>query len=287
MSLARLLGVSEVNSFLGEYFFKLPYACSKTANAFCSLGNWAAVEQLLNAPNVDLLVASQRHGKYTGSPPQSLGQAQQLCHDGFTIGFRHIQEISEAYRTLAGEFRRELGAPVDVHLYCTPANEAGFGWHYDAEEVFILQTLGTKDWSLRKNTVNPWPLLETIPEDMAYPREIMPLMKCRLEAGDWLYIPAGYWHATFAIEESISLSIGLNCASGIDILDTLRSELLKDLRWRQRLPIVGNSSLMPEEEKLRLYRERIAELREDLVRQLSNDELVCRIFAAHRTPEAK
>ena len=38
---------------------------------------------------------------------------------------------------------RDFAAPVDVHLYCTPAGQPGFGWHYDAEDVFVLQTAGS------------------------------------------------------------------------------------------------------------------------------------------------
>ncbi len=70
----------------------------------------------------------------------------------------------------------------------------GFSWHYDAEDVFIIQTAGEKEYSLRKNTVNPWPLEETLPADMQYERELMPLMRVLLRGGDLLYIPCGYWH---------------------------------------------------------------------------------------------
>ena len=44
----------------------------------------------------------------------------------------------------------------------------------------LCSASGRKTYSLRKNTVNPWPLEETLPADMKYEREIMPLMQCRL-----------------------------------------------------------------------------------------------------------
>src|SRR5947209_3055839 len=133
-------------------------------------------------------------------------------------------------------------APIDVHVYCTPAGQPGFGWHYDAEDVFVLQTAGRKEWSLRKNTVNPWPLAEALPADMRHEREIMPVLRCTLAAGDWLYIPAGYWHRTRAGEESVSLSVGVLSASALDVYDFLRRQLLSSLRWRQRLPPAGGAS---------------------------------------------
>jgi len=281
LSLVTLLGAGATQNFLDEYFLKLPFARQKGAEPFCSLGNWAVVERLLREPNIELIVASQRLGVCSDRQPQSLTEARQLCEEGFTLGFRHVQNIEDLYGKLAKEFLCELAAPVDIHLYCTPPAEPGFGWHYDAEEVFILQTLGSKEWSLRKNTVNPWPLVESMPNDMEYPKEIMPLVRCRLEVGDWLYIPAGYWHSTFATEESISLSVGINCRSGIDIFDSIRETLLKDLRWRQRLPIIGQASSLSKEEQLLAYRSRIAELKADLNRRLEDESLTEQIFETH------
>ena len=97
-------------------------------------------------------------------------------------------------RAVAAAFARDFAAEVNIHMYCTPGDQFGFGWHYDAEEVFIVQTTGRKLYSLRKNTVNPWPIEETLPADMRYEREITPLVRCELAAGDWLYVPSGYWH---------------------------------------------------------------------------------------------
>ena len=124
-------------------------------------------------------------------------------------------------------------------MYCTPGGQFGFGWHYDAEEVFIVQTTGRKQYSLRKNTVNPWPIEETLPADMQYEREIMPLVRCELAAGDWLYIPSGYWHMGESRETAISLAIGVQPRTAVDVFDFLRPQILDSLFWRQRLPVAG------------------------------------------------
>jgi ribosomal protein L16 Arg81 hydroxylase len=128
-----------------------------------------------------------------------------------------------------------------VHAYITPPDQYGFSWHYDAEEVFILQTTGRKEYALRKNTVNPWPIEETLPADMHYEREIMPMMKCTLSAGDWLYIPSGWWHKASALagEPAISLALGVMPRTGVHIFDLLRREVLDSLLWRQRLPVMN------------------------------------------------
>jgi hypothetical protein len=74
--------------------------------------------------------------------------------------------------TVAGyvtTFDRDKG----IYTVRTPGGAEGFGWHYDVEDVFIVQTLGSKQYRLRKNTVNPWPLVETTPDESDY-------VECRL-----------------------------------------------------------------------------------------------------------
>ena len=84
--------------------------------------------------------------------------------------------------------------------------------------------------------------MDALPEDMQFEREIMPLLRGTLETGDWLYIPNGYWHRTWAPTESISLSIGIATRTGMDVFDFLRQRLAQSLRWRQRLPWLVASS---------------------------------------------
>jgi ribosomal protein L16 Arg81 hydroxylase len=163
-----------------------------------------------------------------------------------------------------------------VHIYVTPADQFGFGWHYDAEDVFILQTAGRKEYSLRKNTVNPWPIEETLPQDMRYEREIMPLMRCRLSAGDWLYIPAGYWHLAEAQgeETAISLAVGVMSRTAVEVYDRLRRRVLDSLLWRQRLPVVGDAAADSEEALRTQLRTLLSQLSDDLRNMLHREDFL-------------
>src|SRR5205085_5069557 len=104
-------------------------------------------------------------------------------------------------------------------------------------------------------------------------REMMPVMRCMLHAGDWLYLPAGYWHCGRALDESVSLSVGVSSATALDVYDFLRRGLLDSLRWRQRLPVAGPANPMTTEELLRRYRELFDELGRDLGAQLADESL--------------
>jgi ribosomal protein L16 Arg81 hydroxylase len=277
-TLQRLLGNVAVETFLGDYYLKLPFALAGAAADLVPLGNWETIEAILGAnlsscgngtsspPDLMVVRAGER---WNGPHPTTAEQARDLVAQGCTLLVRHAERHIPELADWARGFQQELCGEVNIHLYCTPAGQFGFGWHYDVEEVFIVQTTGSKEYSLRKNTVNPWPVLETLPADMRYEREIMPLLKCRLRAGDWLYIPAGYWHRACAEEEAISLAIGVMAPTGLDVLEHVRREALSSLLWRQRLPVVAidTPAECPPDDPLRRHLEDLAA---DLARRLSN-----------------
>jgi 50S ribosomal protein L16 3-hydroxylase len=284
MIFQQLLGSFPARRFFEEYFYKLPYSSPGGCSHLAALGSWDVIAELLSRGDSDLLVARDSR-RWDGPAPTTLEAGRDAVAQGYTLGFRHTQRQHPKLAELAQQLREEFAAPVEIHLYCTPEGQPGFGWHYDAEEVFILQTAGAKSWSLRKNTVNPWPLIETLPRDMRYEREIMPLVRCDLAAGDWLYIPSGYWHSTQAGEESISLSIGIEAPTAIHLLDALRAELLDSLRWRQRLPVLGAAGELSPADLLVRYRAIADDLADDLSKLLKNNATLARLVERLRRRE--
>ncbi|REK12669.1 MAG: hypothetical protein DWQ37_11330 [Planctomycetota bacterium] len=276
--LEEMLGKSiSPQSFVDDYLFKLPFALSGGCNNLLDLGSWHVMGQLLRGRGTDVFVGNTR-GERSPRVPTTCGEARELLAEGYTVGVRQAHNHHPGLRQLAASFREEFAAPVDVHLYATAAGASGLGWHYDAEDVFVLQTVGSKEWSLRKNTVNPWPVIENLPEDMHYEKEIMPLMRCLLSAGDWLYVPAGYWHLTRAGEESLSLSVGIASPTGVDVFDFVRSKVINSLRWRERLPAAANhadgDAMLADK-----YESQFRMLAEDLARILGRPDFAAEYLA--------
>ncbi len=271
--LESMLGNVPVTRFLNEYFLRLPFAMPGGCASLVHLGSPDRVALLVARAGADL-VAGRQGTPWTGPTPTDAAGVRALLAAGHTLGVRHAERHDPDIAALAASFHDDFAAPIDVHVYCTPAGQPGFGWHYDAEDVFILQTEGRKEWELRKNTVNPWPLVETLPANMRHDRELMPLLRCTLAAGDWLYIPAGYWHRTLAEEESISLSVGVLSPTGMDVYDFVRPLLVESLLWRQRLPAMGRLATSLEEPVVNQYREAFANLATDLANLLHREETV-------------
>jgi ribosomal protein L16 Arg81 hydroxylase len=282
MNLQTLLGDLLLPQFVADYYHRLPYSAAGSARCICELGTWDSLAAILAKADADVLACRQNE-QYAGPLPHTKPDARRLIGEGYTLLVRHAERHDERFARLPVEFAADFAAPVNIHMYCTPPGQFGFGWHYDAEEVFIVQTVGRKEYSLRKNTVNPWPIEETLPADMRYEREIMPLARCELAAGDWPYIPSGYWHKATSRELALSLAIGVQPRTGIDLVDFVRQKLLDSLRWRERLPVAGRGSNLTDAQLDEAYRERIAALAGDLARELANHGLATQLIAHLRT----
>jgi 50S ribosomal protein L16 3-hydroxylase len=284
--LQRLLGDIPVADFLRNRFHRLPFAYANARSDWVALAEWSTAASILQQPSLDLLIG-RPEGRWPGTTVPTPEEARALMAEGYTLSIRHAERHDPGIAAIAESFRRDFAAPIDVQLFCTPAHAPGFGWHYDPEDVFVLQTQGSKHWELRKNTVNPWPLIEAIPQNMRYEREIMPLMRCTLAVGDWLYIPGGYWHRTQAADvESISLSVGVLSPNGIDAFDFLRTKLLDSLQWRQRLPTVGEAQAGTDEDLRKRFHEMFAALAEDAAKTLTRDEFIDSWIARQRSAMA-
>jgi ribosomal protein L16 Arg81 hydroxylase len=278
MKLSDVFGSFSVSRFIDEYLHRLPSALPEAAVPLCQVGSRDNFNRVLAEPDLDLLVVRQGQ-RYGGPDPRTQEAAWQLVREGYTILVRHVERHQAEVAELAQLFKCTFQAPVNVHIYATPGAAFGFSWHYDAEDVFIVQTTGEKEYSLRKNTVNTWPLEETLPVDMKYERELMPLMRVLLQPGDLLYIPCGYWHRAqtpSSCDCAISLAIGVMSRAAISILDSVRPQLVQSLLWRQRLPVTSHLS---QEQAAEQYRKVIGELAADLGRTLAGSAVLDGLIA--------
>src|SRR5205085_1552293 len=115
----------------------------------------------------------------------------------------------EGLRGLASEFAADLPGEQRVIVFATPGGTHGFSWHYDAEDVFIVQTAGDKEYYLRQNTVTSPPERGFQSDFREFRDETSAVAACRLLPGDVLYVPKGFWHIAHAHADSLSLSIGV------------------------------------------------------------------------------
>ena len=283
MNLQAWWGELPKSAFVEQFYYRQPHSGRCSDPQQLALGSWATIEQILADETADVMIVRSNE-RYAGEIPRTLASAQALVAEGYTLLVRHAERQHPGIRALAEAFRQDFGAPVDVHLYVTPPQSYGFSWHYDAEEVFILQTAGLKQYSLRKNTVNPWPIEETLPRDMHYEREIMPLVQCVLAPGDWLYVPSGWWHRAVAHSDdtAISLAIGVMARTGVDVFKAMREHVVNSMLWRQRMPVLGAASPLDAAQQEAEVRRVPKMLADDAAKLLTSEALSAEVLASFR-----
>lgn len=174
-----------------------------------ALLDWSRLGVVLGAaPQRDVVVIDRGIAALLPAP-RCESDAREMLALGQSVVVRAAERHDDALAELAGSFRAALGGAVHIQLFATPIGQRTFRWHYDAEEVFVLQTAGVKDYWVRRNTVDPRPSMVDWPDYDRIELETSRRECHRLRAGDWLYIPSPWWHVGQCIEESLSVSVGV------------------------------------------------------------------------------
>ncbi len=195
--------------FLEQHWRRAPFASAGTACSQIPACTWERLDVFLKShPAPDCLVITR--GQLVDRPcPRSLRELRLLFEQQIGIVIRHAERHGDELARVSARLQRDLPGEQRVLVFATPRGVHGFGWHYDAEEVFILQTEGDKEYFFRRNTIDPEPQRGFEPDFSQVRRETSPIMSCRLLPGDWLYLPRGYWHVAQPGDHSLSISIGI------------------------------------------------------------------------------
>lgn len=206
--LEEWLNPMSVSSFTRDYLRTQPYASPSSASRAMPIFGWGTLDQLLARNPPDVLVVAR--GKLLQLPtPKTLIEALDLLASGMGLVIRRADKLDAGVAGLAASVTQHIPGEVHVQLIVTPADTYGFGWHYDDEDVFIVQTEGSKDYFFRDNTVERERPPDTAPDFTRFGNGASAIGTVRLLAGDWLYVPARWWHAAKCVEDSLSISLGI------------------------------------------------------------------------------
>lgn len=211
--LGTWLGDLTLDAFRAQQFKRSAIAKPATARDACELLDWNVLLAVLGSePAPDVLVVA-RGQLIPMPPPRTARDLGLLLRHGAGLCVRHAERHHANLRRVASALERALpGASAQVQLFVTPAQTYGFSWHYDDEDVFIAQTVGRKDYFFRENTV----AADVGAHSSVFPRftsETTPICNARLHAGDFLYLPARWWHMAECLEDSLSISVGISGAT--------------------------------------------------------------------------
>ncbi len=134
----------------------------------------------------------------------------------------------------------DLGHPIQVNAYITPASSRGFDPHYDVHDVFVLQIAGEKHWRIHA-PVHPDPLRDQPWSDhraaVAEAATHEPVIDAVFQPGDALYLPRGWIHSAEALGgTSVHLTIGVAAYTRADVVQALMASLGDVAALRSSLP---------------------------------------------------
>ena len=132
-----------------------------------------------------------------------------LMAGGATLVINRMEMFSIEARRLCAEVERFAGYQTTANGYITFGGQGTFGKHWDVHDVFAFQLIGGKQWKVYPPTF-PYPLSHHTNTQLRQQCPPTPALDCRLQTGDLLYIPRGWWHQVTPLDQpSFHLSVGL------------------------------------------------------------------------------
>jgi hypothetical protein len=152
--------------------------------------------------------------------------------EGATLILGRLQEFAPAVRDVAEACQEALHARTTVNVYAGWRTLKGFDLHWDGQDTMILQISGRKQWKVYR----PTRLDPLAGEEAPEPTED-PIWEGILEDGDMIYMPRGWWHVAFPLDEpSLHLTVTIVPANGTDLLRWLVAGLARNAEVRMNLP---------------------------------------------------
>lgn len=258
--------------FLDKHFTRLPFSRPGGAADFKHLLDWNVVEKIIQKDKSVLRIV--KDGQMVSDYAKlSFDEVKKRHAEGCTLLVRFAEKSDDKLNALAESFAQLFRTDVDIQLYCTPEGHNAFGWHYDVEEVFILQCRGSKHYTIRPNTIHPNPHVKSIPQNQGYENEkSTAAIQVTLAEGDCLYIPSGWWHRAETRSESMHISVGLMPRCALDPLEAFPDYLAANSYWRTRMPV--HLDFSSQDEEVQFYQEAFRKLGHDLAQNFSDPEFI-------------
>jgi ribosomal protein L16 Arg81 hydroxylase len=284
MKLEQLLSPLTVHEFLTNFWGQTFKHVPGTSDKFSHLFPWErlndALEQhRLDFPRIRLTRDGERlpPGSYISHstpgrkrvavPRLRYDKLTQELNSGATLVLDAVDELYEPLRAVAVALELFFHERIQINAYAGWRTSRGFDLHWDDHDVFILQVTGRKQWMVHGMTL-AYPLAGDPKEPK--PTE-PPLWDQILEAGDLLYIPRGFWHVAYPLNEpTLHLTVGVHNRAGLDLLRWLVHRMRSRGTFRMDLPRFATRETM-QAHLLQLRSELLAEWDDDILNRYFAD----------------
>ncbi|PIJ51960.1 50S ribosomal protein L16 arginine hydroxylase [Erwinia sp. OLTSP20] len=209
--------------FIQRYWQKRPVVLKRGFKNFVDPLSPDELAGLAMEAEVDSRLVSHQQGKWQVSH----GPFTHYDHLGETNWSLLVQAVDhwhEPAAMLMRPFRMLPDWRIDDLMISFSVPGGGVGPHLDQYDVFIIQGTGRRRWRvgekipLRQHCPHP-DLLQVEPFDAIIDEE--------MEPGDILYIPPGFPHEGYSLENALNYSVGFRAPSGRELISSFADYILQ------------------------------------------------------------
>lgn len=218
------------NDFLQRYWQKRPVIIKHGFKNFIDPISPDELAGLAMESEVDSRLVSHQEGRW------------QVAHGPF-VSYDHLDENNWSLLVQAVDhwhapssalmrpFRKLPDWRMDDLMISFSVPGGGVGPHLDQYDVFIIQGTGSRRWRVGEKVLMkqfcPHPdLLQVAPFDA--------IIDSEMEPGDILYIPPGFPHEGYSLENSLNYSVGLRAPNSRELLNGYADYVLAQELGHQR-----------------------------------------------------
>jgi Cupin superfamily protein len=114
----------------------------------------------------------------------------QLCEQGGSLIVLALQEYVPAFGAVCRDAAERGLRVINVDAIATSGRGGALGLHFDPEDNIVRQLEGSKRWRI----FGPPAAIPAGDDPAPSPPQNEPLFDEALQPGDFLFVPAGYWH---------------------------------------------------------------------------------------------
>lgn len=140
-----------------------------------------------------------------------------LDEDGATLLIQSVDHWHVASQEIVRPFRFLPNWRFDDLMISYSTPNGGVGPHIDNYDVFIIQGMGTRHWRVGDKHQTQAVVAH---DPLKHCEAFEAIIDVELLPGDILYIPCGFAHEGYAIEPSISYSVGFRAPDRHDLLSS-------------------------------------------------------------------
>ncbi|MGD8106416.1 JmjC domain-containing protein [Pantoea sp. FN0302] len=200
--------------FLQNYWQKRPVILKRGFKNFIDPISPDELAGLAMENEVDSRLVSQQDGKWQVShgPFESYDH---LGEHNWSLLVQAVNHWHEPAAALMRPFRFLPDWRIDDLMISFSVPGGGVGPHLDQYDVFIIQGTGRRRWRVGEKV----PLKQHCPHpDLLQVEPFDAIIDEEMEPGDILYIPPGFPHEGYSLENALNYSVGFRAPSGRELI---------------------------------------------------------------------